>query len=400
MSVFSDFDLDVKLIENLRKLGISEPTEIQQKAIPVAMEGRDILGSAQTGTGKTFAFLLPLLERLIKNEVNGAIIIEPTRELAQQVANNVSKLLLGVNGINYALLIGGEKYFKQLKMIRRNPKIYVCTPGRVIDHLKQNNITLDRCNYVVIDETDRMFDMGFSEQLEEIFKSLPDQRQTLMFSATFPKEIENMASKHLNNPERIFVQSQQKANKIADNLVVEEVRLTKNEKYGRLVDEINKANGQKVIVFVRTRSDVEYIVFKLRDDGFRVGGIHGDMKQPKRERTVQLYRENKFNVLVGTDIISRGLDVPNVMVVINYNIPCVAEDYIHRIGRTARAGARGFAISFIEESEEKYWLNIQKMLYPEKYKDVPEYKSFENRKSSVRRKFGWRRKGFRKYRRF
>ena len=399
MSVFIDFGLDVKLVENLSKLGINEPTEIQKKAIPVAISGRDVLGSAQTGTGKTFAFLLPLLVRLMKNEIEGAIIVEPTRELAQQVVNNISKLLVGVNDINYVLLIGGEKYFKQLKMLRRNPKIYVCTPGRVIDHLKQKNITLDRCNYVVIDETDRMFDMGFSEQLEEIFSSLPDQRQTLMFSATFPKEIENMASKHLNDPERIFVQSQQRANIIADNLVVETVKLRKNEKYSRLVEEIKKANGEKVIVFVRTKSDVEYIVFKLREDGFRVGGIHGDMRQGRRERTVQLYRENKFNILVGTDIISRGLDVPDVMVVINYNIPCVAEDYIHRIGRTARAGAKGFAISFIEESEEKYWLNIQKMLYPEKYKDVPEYKSFENRKSSGRKKFG-RRRGFRKYRRF
>lgn len=374
MSEFYDLGIDVRLDNNLNHFGINVPTEIQKKTIPLAIKGCDILGSAQTGTGKTFAFLLPLLTRLMRGEIKKAIVIEPTRELAQQVVNNLSKLLLNINNINYVLLIGGEPYIKQLKMINRGPQIFICTPGRVIDHLKQGNISLKDCDYVVIDETDRMFDMGFYEQLEEIFNNIPEKRQTLMFSATFPKEIENMANKHLNNPEKVFVQNNQKANIIADNLVVESVELSRNDKYKRLVDELHKAAGEKVIVFVRTKSDVTYIVLKLRNDGFKVGGIHGDMRQRKREKTVYLYRENRFNILVGTDIISRGLDVPNVMVVINYNIPCVAEDYIHRIGRTARAGAKGFAISFISPDEQNYWLNIQRMLYPEKYKNVPQYK--------------------------
>ena len=403
MQVFCELGVDTKLNKNLVDSGITEPTEIQRKAIPIAIEGRDILGSAQTGTGKTFAFLLPLLTRLIKKEIKKAIIIEPTRELAQQVVNNVSKLLPGISGINYVLLIGGESYLKQLKMIKNNPQIFICTPGRVIDHLNQGNISLNDCDYVVIDETDRMFDMGFYEQLEEIFKNIPLERQTLMFSATFPKEIEEMANKHLKDPERIFVQTAQKANVIADNLVVESVKLSKGEKYKRLVEELNKVNNEKTIIFVKTKSDVEYITYKLKDDGFKVGGIHGDMRQRKREKTVELYRKNKFNILVGTDIISRGLDVPNVMTVINYNIPCVPEDYIHRIGRTARAGAKGFAISFITEDEEKYWLNIQKMLYPEKYKDIPKNYTFNrNRnKNKTRGKnrfhFFGRKHGFRKF---
>lgn len=364
MDNFENLGIDKNILETLKAIKITKPTDIQEKTIPIAIEGKDILGSAQTGTGKTFAFLLPLLTRLLKKEINKALIVEPTRELAQQVLNNVNRLLYNNKFIKYVLLIGGEPYEKQIRVLRKKPHIFIGTPGRIIDHINQKNIDLSDCKMLILDETDRMFDMGFYEQLEAIFNVLPNDKQTLMFSATFPKEIEQMATNHLIDPVKIFVQNNQEANVIADNLVQEEVRLKKNEKYQKLVEELKKREG-RIIIFVKTKSDVEWLNYKLKEDGFKSGGIHGDMRQRKRETTVQLFRKNVFNILIGTDIIARGLDVPNVMHVINYSIPYVPEDYIHRIGRTARAGAKGWAINFITDEDEKHWQDIQEMLHPE-----------------------------------
>ena len=383
---FEKLSVPRELIEKLNILKIKIPTEIQEKSIPIAIKGRDIIGSAQTGTGKTLAFLLPLLTRLLKNEINQAIIVEPTRELAQQVLNTLIPLIKNNNFINYALLIGGEPYIKQIKLLNKNPQILICTPGRIIDHLKQKNINLEKCDFVVIDETDRLFDMGFKDQIEEIFKYIPNKKQTLMFSATFSPEIEELINRHMSNPEKIYVQADNKANKIAETIKEEVINVDQAEKYSKLIEELKKNDGTKIIVFVRTKSDVEYFSYKLKNNGFRIIGIHGDMRQNKRQKTIKLFKNNIFNILIGTDIIARGLDIPNVKLVINYNIPDVPEDYIHRIGRTGRAGEKGNAISFVSKEDEKNWLNIQKMLYPEKYKDIKiEKRIFKNYKKPYHR---------------
>ena len=351
MSDFEKLCVPKELINSLFFLKIKTPTEIQEKSIPIAITGRDIIGSAQTGTGKTLAFLLPLLTRLLKNEINQAIIVEPTRELAQQVLNTLIPLVKNNNYIKYSLLIGGEPY-----------------------------------NFVVIDETDKLFDMGFKDQIEEIFNYIPSKKQTLMFSATFSPEIEDLINKHMYNPEKIYVQADNKANKIADTITEEVINIDQSEKYSKLIEELKKNDGNKIIVFVRTKSDVEYFSYKLKNSGFKIIGIHGDMRQNKRQNTIKLFKNNTFNILIGTDIIARGLDIPNVKLVINYNIPDVPEDYIHRIGRTGRAGEKGNAISLVSKEDEKNWLNIQKMLHPEEYKDIKiEKKPFSKNKKHYRR---------------
>jgi len=386
MSDFEKLCVPKELINSLFFLKIKTPTEIQEKSIPIAITGRDIIGSAQTGTGKTLAFLLPLLTRLLKNEINQAIIVEPTRELAQQVLNTLIPLVKNNNYIKYSLLIGGEPYTKQLKSINQHPQILICTPGRIIDHLKQKNISLEKCDFVVIDETDRLFDMGFKDQIEEIFNYIPSKKQTLMFSATFSPEIEDLINKHMSNPEKIYIQADNKANKIAETITEEIINLDQSEKYSKLIEELKKNDGNKIIVFVRTKSDVEYFSYKLKNSGFRIIGIHGDMRQNKRKNTIKLFKNNTFNILIGTDIIARGLDIPNVKLVINYNIPDVPEDYIHRIGRTGRAGEKGNAISLVSKEDERNWLNIQKMLHPEEYKDIKiEKKPFSKNKKHYRR---------------
>ena len=374
---FEDLDIPSEFIKSLHDLGIENTTDIQEKTIPVALKGKDVVGSAQTGTGKTFAFLLPALTKILRKEINSCLIVEPTRELALQVIINVKTLLKYVNFIKYVSIIGGESYERQIVALEKNPQVFVGTPGRIIDHLNRGTLDLKKCGMVVLDETDKMFSIGFYEQLERIFEALPENRQTLMFSATFPEQVDEMIKKHLKDPEKIFVQSEKKANVIADKLVQEDVKLKKEEKYPRLVEELKKRDGL-IIIFARTQKDVDWLQYRLRKEGFSVGGIHGGMSQSKRKRVVNMFKNGetlrngafiKYNILVGTDVIARGLDVQDVMHVINYSIPCDPEEYIHRIGRTARAGKNGFALSLICEEDEDNWQAVQEMLHPELKKE-------------------------------
>ena len=369
---FKDLNISDVLVNNLTKNSITRPTKIQRQTIPLILSGRDVIASSQTGTGKTFAFLLPIITKMLNDNNTQCLIIEPTRELAQQVLNNIKILLSDSNILKYVLLIGGEGYFYQDKYLKQNPRVTIGTPGRIIDHLKRQTLKLSNCHYLVLDETDRMFDMGFYEQLERIFACLPEKKQTVMFSATFPREIQTLAEKHLVTPEKIFVQTTKEANVVAENLTQEVLFLQHKEKYDELVRQLNERQGN-IIVFVNTQRDVEYISTKLRHNNLSVGKIHGGLRQRQRQRTIKLFKDGIYSVLLGTDVIARGIDIPTVMHVINYSLPENPEEYIHRIGRTARAGQKGKALSLVEEKDKILWQRIQELLHPELKKPTSNY---------------------------
>ena len=360
MKNFEGLGLSRTLNESLAKMDYTTPTPIQAQAIPLALDGRDVLGSAQTGTGKTAAFAIPLVEYVLNNPERGALVLTPTRELAKQVLTVIHDLLGRNSGANTAFIIGGEPMRKQFDQLNRNPRIIVGTPGRINDHLRRTSVDLSATDFLVLDETDRMLDMGFGVQLDEIFKFLPAQRQTLMFSATLPQEIINMSGKYLTNPERISIGA---TNVVAKNITQEIVRIDQSRKYEELAGQLNERDGT-VIVFVKTKHSADKISKRLREDGFTSDALHGDLRQTKRDKVMRNYRNKNFRVLVATDIAARGLDVPHIEHVINYDLPQVAEDYIHRMGRTARAGADGSAVCFISPQDGRNWRQIEELLDP------------------------------------
>jgi len=361
MNNFQDMGLNPLLTCALDKLGFVKPTDIQAHTIPLALQKKDVLGSAQTGTGKTLAFALPLLNHLLEEPVGVGLIITPTRELAQQVISHIHQILGKNSSINTALIIGGEPYAKQLKQLRSKPRIIIGTPGRLIDYFERGTLKSHTINFLILDETDRMFDMGFSMQLEQIINQLPTERQTLMFSATFPPNIEKLATKHLKSPERVFVQEIHEAGIVAKNLEQELIRVKNADKYQTLLELLLSREGT-VLVFVKTRDDAEQLATELTKDGHSTCAIHGNLRQPKRERVIKAFRQGRHRIMVGTDIVARGLDVPHVMHVINYDIPHAPEDYVHRIGRTARAGAKGFAINLVAPQDYKKWQTIEDLI--------------------------------------
>ena len=362
MTSFNDFGLSNALNTSLRKMDYKDPTPIQQQAIPIALGGKDVLGSAQTGTGKTAAFSIPLVEKILQSHTNScALVLTPTRELAKQVLDVIHQLLGPKSGINTAFIIGGEPYRKQFQQLERNPRIIVGTPGRINDHLERNSIDLGTTDFLVLDETDRMLDMGFGVQLDRIVKHLPRQRQTLMFSATLPNGIIKISEKYLKNPERVSVGE---TNIVATKIKQETLHIEQADKYQELLIQLTERQGT-IIIFVKTKYNADKMAKKLRDQGHTAEGLHGDLRQHKRDKIMRHFREKQFRILVATDIAARGLDVPHIEHVINYDLPQVAEDYIHRMGRTARAGAEGSAISFISSTEGRKWHAIEMLLDPE-----------------------------------
>ncbi len=369
MTNFEDFGLSQALNASIKRMDYTTPTPIQEKAIPIALEGRDILGSAQTGTGKTAAFSIPMVEALLRNPNATALILTPTRELAKQVLTVVHQLLGRESNINTAFIIGGEHMGKQFTQLRANPRIIVGTPGRINDHLERRSLDLSKASFLVLDETDRMLDMGFGVQLDRIVEYLPKERQTLMFSATLPQGIVKLSSKYLNNPERVSVGE---TNVVAINIKQEALRVEQPEKYDALISQLHERTGS-VIVFVKTKYNADRMATKLRKDGFTADGLHGDLRQNKRDKVMSNFRQQNFRILVATDIAARGLDVPHIEHVINYDLPQVAEDYIHRMGRTARAGAEGSAISFVASQDARKWHAIERLLNPDMAaNDMPE----------------------------
>ena len=360
MTTFEQFGLPAQLAASLTRMQYTSPTPIQLKAIPFALEGRDILGSAQTGSGKTAAFSIPMVAKLLNNPRGSALVMTPTRELAQQVIEVVQQLLGKGSAIRAALLIGGDSMHKQMAELRMRPRIIVGTPGRINDHLARGTLMLHDTSFLVLDETDRMLDMGFGIQIEKVVKFLPQQRQTLLFSATIPPEIAKMTSKYLNNPERVSVDNVAKA---APNITQEILHVSDAEKYNVFLQQLNTRTGS-IIVFVKTKRSADRMAERLNKAGMKADTIHGDLHQRKRERVIQSFRDMKFRILVATDIAARGLDIPHIEHVINYDLPQCPEDYIHRIGRTARNGAEGSALCLISPEDGLKWRAIHRLLNP------------------------------------
>ena len=360
--------LNPVILEALTHAGFKTPTPIQEQTIPPALEGRDVVGSAQTGTGKTLAFAIPAVSKLLQQPNGVVLILAPTRELAQQVHMGVKQLLTKMQKIHTALLIGGESMQKQFSKLRANPRVVVGTPGRIIDHIDRKTFRCDNVIFLILDETDRMFNMGFSIQIEKIISKIPKNRQTLMFSATFPAKVEQLAAKYLINPKRI---SAGPTESTVLRLKQEHIKLPDSEKYDTLLDELAKRPGS-IIVFVKTKIGAERLAKNLSRDKHEADAIHGNLRQSRRDRVMREFRESAFRILVATDVAARGLDVSHVQHVINYNLPDDPEDYVHRVGRTARAGAEGCALSFISPSDGRKWLLIQRYMDPTLSRDERE----------------------------
>lgn len=360
MQHFDELNLPQQLRAAIKAMNFTTPTPIQAQSIPLVLEGRDVLGTAMTGSGKTAAFCIPMIARMLTNTRGTALIMLPTRELANQVEAVVKQLVGQYGTIKTALLIGGDSMPKQQAQLRARPRIIVGTPGRISDHLQRGSLMLHDATYLVLDETDRMLDMGFEDQIMAILKYLPQQRQTLLFSATLPPQILKLSEKYLRNPARVEVGE---TNKAADRIEQKTLHVTNEEKYNTLIQEL-KARDGTVIIFVKAKYSTEKLAAKLKKSGFTADAIHGDLQQRQRERVLAAFREKRHRILVATDIASRGLDIPHIEHVVNYDLPQAPEDYIHRIGRTGRAGADGAAISFICPEDTLKWRAIQKLMDP------------------------------------
>lgn len=360
MKNFQEMELPQQVLETLNAMKFSQPTPIQVEAIPPALEGKDILGSAQTGTGKTAAFGIPLIARLLANPQGLALVMTPTRELATQVLSQLRLMLGKSRNIKTALLIGGDSMSKQIRQIRDRPRIIVGTPGRINDHLDRGILKLKQADFLVLDETDRMLDAGFTVQIEKVMGFLAPKRQTLLFSATVSPNIARIAERYLKDPVRISVS---KSSAPAPNIKQDTMRVSDGAKYTSLLDSLNDRDGS-IIVFVKTKHGTEKMAKRLSKEGHSADAIHGDLKQNKRDRVIASFRNKKYRILVATDVAARGLDIPHIEHVINYDLPQCAEDYVHRIGRTARAGATGSALSFITPGDRAKWNAIERLLNP------------------------------------
>ena len=359
MENFSSLNLEKTLMDSIAVINFKTPTPIQAQAIPVALEGKDILGTAQTGTGKTAAFGIPLVNFLLKTQKDTALVMTPTRELATQVMQTMTSLI-GRGNIRTALLIGGDSMQKQLRQMQRNPRLIVGTPGRINDHLKRRTLKLHKTTFLVLDESDRMLDMGFTPQINQVLETVPEKHQTLLFSATLANNIVRLAERYLKNPVRISVGS---TSTPIDKIKQEILHVKDGDKYNQLIKEIYNRQGA-ILIFVKTRRNAEKMVKRLKYDDHDADAIHGNLRQNKRDKVIKAFRNGHFRILVGTDVASRGLDIPAIKHVINFDLPQLPEDFIHRIGRTARAGAEGSALSFIGGDDRSKWNAIQRLIDP------------------------------------
>jgi ATP-dependent RNA helicase RhlE len=362
---FEQLGLTEELLKAVTEQGYITPTPVQQKAIPLILEGRDVLAGAQTGTGKTASFTLPLLQRLAENSDPHqkprrvrALILVPTRELAAQVHESVityGKFL----PLHVEAVVGGASIGVQTRNLRRGCDIVVATPGRLIDHIQQRNINLSNVEILVLDEADRMLDMGFMPDVRQIMSLLPKQRQSLLFSATVPNTIKSLAASVLNNPVEVEVAKQ---NATADNVSERIYGINREYKRELLSYLIGSNNWQQVLVFVRTKHGADRLEKQLIEDGIRTVALHGDKTQGARNKALEYFKTGKVSVLVATDIAARGLDIDELPHVVNFDLPQVPEDYIHRIGRTGRAGSSGVALSLVCPEEAWMLVEIEKLL--------------------------------------
>ncbi|OGE82806.1 MAG: hypothetical protein A3B10_03790 [Candidatus Doudnabacteria bacterium RIFCSPLOWO2_01_FULL_44_21] len=358
LGTFNNLGIAPKLLEILDRQKFIHPTPIQQQSIPIAIEGKDLIGIAQTGTGKTLAFGIPMLQRIAKSsgQIKGLVIL-PTRELAVQVDETLKKIGSSV-GLKTAILIGGESINRQIKSLRQNPHIIIATPGRMIDHLENTKLNLSRVGILVLDEADRMLDMGFAPQIKKILDRVPTKRQTLLFSATMPNEIVKIAHSYMSLPLRVEVAPSGTA---VSTVTQEVVFVDRGEKLSQLRSVLSEYKGS-VLVFTRTKYGAQKLARSVRDMGHSATEIHSNRSLNQRLHALEGFKVGKYRVLVATDIAARGIDVSGIEVVVNYDLPAMAEDYVHRIGRTARAGRSGHAISFATPDQRGEVRSIERLI--------------------------------------
>lgn len=359
MTTFSEIlSAHPQLLSRVTALGFSEPTDIQKLSLSETLAGQDIVGCAQTGTGKTLAFALPILKSLLADSQTQALILCPTRELAIQIETFWREFVGLSQSLSSCLVIGGANMERQHRTLMRSPRIIIATPGRLNDHLQQGKLRLDRVQTLVLDEADRMLDMGFAPQIERIIMKLSKQRQTLLFTATWDERLMGLARQHQRSPKVLSVTSQIK---LAENVTQSFVKADVMEKNVSLLETAKTLNGQ-FIVFARTKARTERVARALYQAGFPTSFIHGDRSQGQRRRAIEEFKAGETQCLVATDIASRGLDISTIENVVNYDLPDSPEEYIHRIGRTARAGRSGAAVSIVSAEDFPLWRPIQKML--------------------------------------
>ncbi|HEU4622965.1 MAG TPA: DEAD/DEAH box helicase [Burkholderiaceae bacterium] len=366
-SSFSAFGLDALILRAIAEQGYTTPTPIQAQAIPVALGGQDLMGAAQTGTGKTAGFSLPILQRLMQHANPSmsparhpvrALVLAPTRELADQVADNV-RTYGKYTHLRSTVVFGGVDMGAQVEALRAGVEILIATPGRLLDHVQQKTVNLSQVQILVLDEADRMLDMGFLPDLQRIVNLLPKQRQSMMFSATFSDEIKKLAKTFLNDPVNIEVA---RRNATADTVTQTVYTLTEDDKRDALLELIRARPNDAVIVFMNTKLGASRLTRWLEKQGVNASAIHGDKSQQDRLSTLEGFRDGRVTVLVATDVAARGLDIAELPWVVNYDIPHNAEDYVHRIGRTGRAGASGDAIALLSRDEERLFADIEKLI--------------------------------------
>jgi len=369
-------------MEGIEAMGFESPTPIQEQAMPAILQGNDMIGSAQTGTGKTAAFLLPMIQHIISHRMSNttrALVIVPTRELAMQIDQHMEGFSYFTDVTSIAVYGGGDGqlFAREKKALTEGTEVVICTPGRMIAHLNSSYVNFSSLEFLVLDEADRMLDMGFYDDIMKIIQHIPRKRQNLMFAATMPGKIRTLAKKVLNNPVEVSIA----VSKPAENVLQVAYVVYETQKLPLVIHLLKDRDLKSVIVFCATKLSTKQLGRQLKREGLLAQDIHSDLDQKAREEIMLRFRNRKLNVLVATDLLSRGIDIDNIELIINYDVPHEGEDYIHRIGRTARAESEGVAITLISEQEQSKFSRIEKLLgsevtkavVPEKFGDAPEY---------------------------
>lgn len=402
---FDEFDFEDEVLDALDAMRFEKCTPIQEQTLQPLMDGRDLIGVAQTGTGKTAAYLLPVLNRLCRGgypeDAINCVVMAPTRELAQQIDRQLEGFTYFMNVSSVAVYGGndGQRYEQELRGMSKGADIIVATPGRLISHINLGNIDLSKVSFFILDEADRMLDMGFYSDIMTIAKQLPKERQTMLFSATMPEEIRRLASEILNDPLQITLALAKPAEGITQQAYV----CYEGQKMGIINKIFDTESSERVILFASRKTKVKEIARAIRKHGFNVGEMHSDLTQSERDEIMFQYKSRKIDMIVATDILARGIDIDDIRIVINYDVPRDCDDYIHRIGRTARAGSKGRAITFVSEEDQEFFGRIEafieqevpKLEVPEELGEAPVYEP-KKKKAGARKPAGKRGRGGKK----
>ena len=343
---FEDLHLDRKILAALKDMGFEEPSPIQKGAIPLALEGEDLIGQAQTGTGKTAAFGIPIIQKINEKDHHiHALVMSPTRELCIQVADEISKIGR-TKRVRVLPVYGGQPIERQIRSLKRGIQVVIGTPGRLLDHIRRGTIDLEYVNFLVLDEADEMLDMGFVDDMENIIKNVPPERQTMLFSATMPRPILSISKKYMRAPKMVAIHKE-----VVTAPTIDQYYYETRDKVDGLCRILDTTDDCKMIIFCRTKKGVDELVIALATRGYEAEGLHGDLSQNQRDRVMKKFRSGQVDILVATDVAARGLDIDNITHVVNFDVPSDSESYVHRIGRTGRAGNSGVALTFITPRE-------------------------------------------------